>query len=34
MEDEAGVQLWGWNPALEIWIPIQVDVNGRVVVTT
>jgi len=30
----AGAQLWGWNPALGIWLPIQVDVNGRVVVTT
>jgi len=31
---EEQICIWGWNPALEIWIKIQVDVNGRVVVTT
>jgi len=34
MDDGAAIELWGWNSAAEIWVPIQVDVNGRVVVTT
>lgn len=32
MEDEIAV--WGWYPAGDTWVEIQVDVNGRVVVTT
>jgi len=34
MADGEGAQLWGWDPAGKIWVPIQVDVNGRIVVTT
>ena len=28
------VCVWGWNPALNIWVKILVDVNGRAIVTT
>lgn len=28
------IAVWGWHPATDTWIKIQVDVNGRVVVTT
>jgi len=34
MLDGTAALLWGWNPAAGVWVPIQVDVNGRVVVTT
>ena len=32
--DDVAALLFGWNPALEIWVEIQVDADGRVVVTT
>jgi len=28
----AGKQAWGWYPTGKIWVPIQVDVNGKTVV--
>jgi len=28
----AGKLLWGWHPATKTWIPLQVDINGKVVV--
>jgi hypothetical protein len=33
MDNEAEVDLWGWCPALGEWVPIQVDANGKLVVT-
>lgn len=34
MEDGASIEIWGWYPRDGIWIPIQVDVDGKLVVTT
>jgi hypothetical protein len=31
---EEQVDCWGWDIANQVWVKIQVDVNGRVVVTT
>ena len=28
----AGKKLWGWYPTTKVWVPLQVDVNGKVVV--
>jgi len=30
----ATTTVWGWNAATKTWVKVQVDVNGRVVVTT
>jgi len=32
MKDSAGKKLWGWYPAGKVWLPIQVDINGKPVV--
>jgi len=29
-----GAIIYGWDDANKVWVPIQVDANGRVVVTT
>ena len=34
MEEGDNVQLWVWYPAGKVWVELQVDVNGKVVVTT
>lgn len=31
---EEQIDIWGWDDANQVWVKIQVDVNGRVVVTT
>lgn len=28
----AGKKLWGWYPTTNVWVPLQVDENGKVVV--
>jgi len=28
----AGIKIWGWYKAGKIWVPIQVDVNGKLVI--
>ncbi len=32
MGNGAGKKLWGWYPAGNVWVPIQVDANGKPVV--
>ena len=34
MDNDAAIELWGWDPAAGVWVPIQVDVDGKIVVTT
>ncbi|GAI09502.1 unnamed protein product [marine sediment metagenome] len=29
----SSVLIWGWYPTDKIWVPIQVDANGKLVVT-
>jgi len=31
---EEQIDCWGWDPVAETWVKIQVDVNGKLVVTT
>lgn len=28
----SGVQLWGWDATNEVWVPLQVDANGKLVI--
>jgi len=30
----AGAKIWGWDATNEVWVPIQVDADGKLVVTT
>jgi len=30
----AGAKIWGWDATNKVWVPIQVDANGKLVVTT
>jgi len=30
---DAGALIWGWDATNKKWVPIQVDVNGKLVVT-
>lgn len=29
----AGAKIWGWYKAGKIWVPIQVDDEGKLVIT-
>lgn len=29
----AGAKIWGWDATNEVWVPVQVDVDGKLVVT-
>lgn len=29
----AGILIWGWDATNEEWVPIQVDADGKLVVT-
>jgi len=30
----SSAMLWGWDDTNKVWVKIQVDVNGRLIVTT
>lgn len=30
----ASIMIWGWDNTNKVWVKIQVDVNGRLIVTT
>jgi len=30
---DEGALAWGWDKTNEVWVPIQVDADGRLVVT-
>lgn len=32
-EEGSEIKIYGWNSSEEDWIPIQVDVDGKLVVT-
>jgi hypothetical protein len=29
----AGAKIWGWDATNKVWVPIQVDADGKLVVT-
>lgn len=29
----SGALVWGWDATNKVWVPIQVDVDGKLVVT-
>jgi len=29
----AGAKIWGWDAVNKVWVPIQVDADGKLVVT-
>jgi len=29
----AGAKIWGWDATNEVWVPVQVDADGKLVVT-
>lgn len=31
---EEQIDCWGWDDANQVWVKIQVDVNGKLVVVT
>jgi len=29
----SGALIWGWDKANKVWVPIQVDADGKLIVT-
>jgi len=32
MKEGSGAKVWGWYKAGKVWVPIQVDVDGKLVI--
>jgi len=34
MEEGSNIKIYGYESVTDVWLPVQVDVNGALVVTT